>query len=620
MRIFKYLIAGVLFFLGGNIFPQVDTLTILHFNDTHSCLAPLAPRDQNLEGKIGGISRAATFIGMTKMSDPNVITLHAGDYSIGDFFYNKFFGVAELQIYSSLGVDALTLGNHEFDLGPEALLGALQAAFSSGGEFPILSSNLILPDVSVQPLSDYVSPFTVKQTGNIKTGIFGLTTPETNVLSNPSPAILDTNLVDVTLAMIDTLQKLNCDVIIMLSHLGYEYDELIAQNVPSINVIVGGHDHLILQNPVSITNPSGKTTWIVSAGSHFQYIGKMQLALEQGNVSLLNYELVPMDTLIPEETNTKAVVDNLIQQIEADYGPVYTQKIGEAPVYLSEEGPDLMVSGSHDTPLGNFITDAFRWKTNTDIAIEPGGSIAMPIQQGPAVAADLFRAVGYGFNTDNGLGFRIAKFNITGAALLDGIRYILSTYTNNDEFFLQVSGLNYGYKFAHDTLTLNANLGNNSIDSSTVYSVSTNELVPMMLDILQIPYSNLEIVSGLTEYEVLVEYVNHLGGVISDSTEGRITPVKNNSETLPYKFNLGQNYPNPFNPTTTIQYTINQSQNVRLVVYDLLGREVKTLVNEFQEAGNHKIIFNAGNLASGIYFYSITAGPLHQVKKMILLK
>ena len=327
-----------------------------------------------------------------------------------------------------------------------------------------------------------------------------------------------------------------------------------------------------------------------------------------------------MDTLIPEETNTKAVVDNLIQQIEADYGPVYTQKIGEAPVYLSEEGPDLMVSGSHDTPLGNFITDAFRWKTNTDIAIEPGGSIAMPIQQGPAVAADLFRAVGYGFNTDNGLGFRIAKFNITGAALLDGIRYILSTYTNNDEFFLQVSGLNYGYKFAHDTLTLNANLGNNSIDSSTVYSVSTNELVPMMLDILQIPYSNLEIVSGLTEYEVLVEYVNHLGGVISDSTEGRITPVKNNSETLPYKFNLGQNYPNPFNPTTTIQYTINQSQNVRLVVYDLLGREVKTLVNEFQEAGNHKIIFNAGNLASGIYFYSITAGPLHQVKKMILLK
>jgi 2',3'-cyclic-nucleotide 2'-phosphodiesterase (5'-nucleotidase family) len=629
MKHFKYFVVGVLFFIGGNIFPQIDTLTILHFNDTHSCLAPLAPRDQNLEGMIGGISRAATFIGMTKMSDPNVITLHAGDFSIGDFFYNVFYGVPELQIYSSLGVDALTLGNHEFDLGATTLLGVLQTAFPSGGEFPILSSNLILPDASVQPLSDYVTAYTVKEIGGLKVGIFGLTTPETNLLSNPAPAILDDDITGKALEMVGTLQTLNCDVIIMLSHLGYEYDEVIAQNIPGINVIVGGHDHLILQNPVSVTNPSGKTTWIVQAGAFFQYIGKMQLGVNQGNVSLLNYNLVPMNTSIPEEPTTKAIVEGLIQLIEETYGPVYTQQIGTAPTYMEEEATDLTKAGNHDTPLGNFITDAFRWKTGTDIAIEPGGSIAMPIQRGPVVGADLFRAVGYGFNTDNGLGFRIAKFKISGEALLDALKYILSNYISNDEFFIQVSGMDYKYKIAGPSVIVSAEVGVGSnkskIDPSATYSVSTNEFVPMVLEVLQIPFTDLEIETGLSEYQVLDEYVKHLNGRIISQSTGRIkynpslAPTNNAISGLSNNFSLG-NYPNPFNPSTTIQYTLSQPENVRLVVYDILGKEVKTLVNESQAPGIYNVVFNAGNLASGIYFYSITAGSFHQIKKMMLLK
>jgi 5'-nucleotidase / UDP-sugar diphosphatase len=632
MKHFKYFVVGVLFFLGGSIFPQVDTLTILHFNDTHSCLAPLGPRNHTLEGKTGGIARAASFIGLTKMTEPNVLTLMAGDFSIGDLFYNVYFGAAELQMYSSLGVDALTLGNHEFDLGSTTLLGVLYNSFSSGGQFPIISSNLILPDASVQPLSEYVTPFTVKDIGGIKVGIFGLTTPETNLLSSPAPAVLDTDLIGVSLAMVQTLQNLDCDVIIMLSHLGFQYDKLLAQNIPGINVIVGGHDHLVLQKPVKIENPGGKKTWIVQAGSHFQYVGKMQLALKEGKVSLLDYKLVPMNNFIPEEPNLKAEVNNLIQGIEATYGPVYSQQIGFAKTYLEEEATDIMKPGSHDTPLGNFITDAFRWKTGTDIAIEPGGSIALPLERGPIVGADLFRAVGYGFNTDNGLGFRIAKFKITGEALLDGIKYILSNYTDNDEFFIQVSGMEYSYKAAGNKLVLNAYVDNNNrkwnknkIDPAATYSVSTNEFVPMMLNALQIPYSDLEVVAGLSEFEVLAEYVQYLGGEISSRTEGRIKcefSLKNECDEngrFSHRFNL-RNYPNPFNPSTTIQYTLEQQENVKLVVYDILGKEVKTLVNESQAPGIYNVVFNAGNLASGFYFYTITAGDFHEIKKMILLK
>ncbi|MDT3695989.1 MAG: hypothetical protein ROY99_06310 [Ignavibacterium sp.] len=92
-------------------FAQTDTITILHINDTHSCLAPLGPRTAGLAGTQGGISRAASIIGMTKMTEQNVLTLHSGDAFVGDFFFNKFFGVAEFQLMASLGFDAMAIGN-----------------------------------------------------------------------------------------------------------------------------------------------------------------------------------------------------------------------------------------------------------------------------------------------------------------------------------------------------------------------------------------------------------------------------------------------------------------------------------------------------------------------------
>jgi len=93
------------------------------------------------------------------------------------------------------------------------------------------------------------------------------------------------------------------------------------------------------------------------------------------------------------------------------------------------------------------------------------------------------------------------------------------------------------------------------------------------------------------------------------------------SENLrPYRFALGQNYPNPFNPSTVISWQLPVNSHVVLKVYDVLGREVSTLINEVEKAGNHKVRFDAGNLANGIYFYSLTAGNFHQTKKLILLK
>jgi hypothetical protein len=93
-----------------------------------------------------------------------------------------------------------------------------------------------------------------------------------------------------------------------------------------------------------------------------------------------------------------------------------------------------------------------------------------------------------------------------------------------------------------------------------------------------------------------------------------------NQNTAPVEFKLNQNYPNPFNPTTTISYSIAKSGKVSLKVYDLLGREVTTLINEDQAAGDYRVTFNAGNLSSGVYFYTMQAGNFSESRKLILLK
>ncbi len=99
-----------------------------------------------------------------------------------------------------------------------------------------------------------------------------------------------------------------------------------------------------------------------------------------------------------------------------------------------------------------------------------------------------------------------------------------------------------------------------------------------------------------------------------------VTGVKNKDGGIPKKFELSQNYPNPFNPTTRIKYSITSKQLVVLKVFDILGREVTTLVNEEKPAGSYEITFNATNLASGVYLYSLQAGNFHKVKKLVLLK
>ncbi len=750
---------------------QTDTITILHVNDSHSTLAPIGPRDQNLEGTLGGIAREASLIGYERTLDPDLLLLHAGDISVGDLFFNAYFQVPELTWMSMIGFDAMAVGNHEFDLTPAALLGSLQNVFPDpANAFPLLGANI---DASAVPdLDQYIYDYTVKDIGPVKVGIFGLITPAVNVLSQPLPVEIEddvTAIINIAAAEAYILRNVeNCDVVILLSHLGVQFDMGVAANVPGINIIIGGHDHYKYAAPLAVPNPDGGTTWIAQAGSNNLYVGKMRIAVEAGgNISLLDYSLIPLDENIPEDPAVKAMVDGMIADIESYYTtPFFTQLFGYADAFCEEEPADLFSLGVHDTPIGNLVTDAFRSYTGTDISMQACGSTALPLWEGALTLSDVFRVNGYGFNAVNTLGYQLATFNMTGEALWMGLEFGLSQLESGSDYFIQVSGMEYKYdaeKPAGERV-VSVSVNGQPLNPAAVYSVTASEFVLAILDYTQIPYTDPEILTGVTEFEACTGYMTAQYNFIHPKEIGRIVNVgsfqdvnkiesagwitlqpgafipdpeitgtlsfnmninninhptsargvvkikfpaaginltgnslefllvDNNTITIrgegkdngkgkygflvtavdgsysadlikiviwdkqdgdkiiydnlvmqtvgggyiniinqpfvkdnvdmvvPSKYVLEQNYPNPFNPSTTIKYSVPEESFVTLKVYDILGNEVASLVNERSAPGNYSVTFDASKLVSGVYIYSLRAGNHNDTRKMILAK
>ena len=606
------------------IYPQ-ETLTILNLNDTHSNLSALGPRDPiTLEGTQGGIAKAAAYINSIRQSEPNTMLLHAGDSFIGDLFFNSSVGINEFTLLKMLGIDAITLGNHEFDLGVSTL------AYSYGeglAPVPILSANFVLVDTTLQGFADMVLPYTIKTYGGFKVGVFGLTTPETNIISGIQPeAYMDSDFVEIAGSAAAELASQGCNLVILLSHLGAEYDKLVAQYVPGINMIIGGHDHYKITPPIEVINPGGTITYIVQAGSFYLDIGKIDFQLDQGIVTLTDYQMVPLDNNISEDPTFLQVVNEMEGDIENTYGPMYTQQIAEAAGYFEEIPSNLMENGSHDTPLGNLITDAYRITMGTDIALEAGGSIAQPIYEGPLVGIDIFRAVGYGFNVHNGLGYALTTFDMKGAEIWAGLEICLATIESGDEYFPQVSGMSFKYSpgMPAGSRLLEVNINGEMIDPEATYSVAANWFLATILqsDLFGFELQNYQEYPDSTEFQVLLGYVMEQG-IIAPGTGGRIISAVEGEEgnlESPLRYELFQNYPNPFNPNTEIRYRIPRAGLVSLRIYDLLGREVSILVNEYKSSGSYSVRWDARNVSSGVYFYTLGSNGTILTKKMILLR
>ena len=288
-RYFLKSIAGGAALLGLSTFPldllasrEIEKITILHTNDVHSHVDPFPDNDPKFAG-LGGVARRSALIKKIRAEEKNVLLLDVGDIFQGTPYFNMFGGEVELKLMSDMGYDASTIGNHDFDNGMDGLVKQLPNA-----NFPLLCSNY---DFSDTPLNNKTQPYKIVEKGGIKIGVFGI--------GIELQGLVDKKLYGNTIYN-DPVKKAKyyghllkhekkCDLVICLSHLGYKYkeekisDELLAKQCRNIDLILGGHTHTFLDEPVRYKNADGKETLVAQVGWAGIKLGRIDYYFEKNS-------------------------------------------------------------------------------------------------------------------------------------------------------------------------------------------------------------------------------------------------------------------------------------------------------------------------------------------------
>jgi len=239
---------------------RAPRLVIVHTNDTHSHFEPLRTGPQ---AGHGGVVERAAFVDSIRAvyGDDRVLLLHAGDFSQGTSYFTELKGRLEPEVINDMRYDCVTLGNHEFDNDIEALterLAMLENTF-------VVSANI---DVSQFDLADYVSPYAVVERGGMKIGIIGLESDlSTNVSATISSRLPQLDNVEVTNRWADYLRSVEkCDMVILLSHLGYDNDQALIPQIRNVDLVIGGHSHTFVDGFIYVADRDGKKVPVITDG------------------------------------------------------------------------------------------------------------------------------------------------------------------------------------------------------------------------------------------------------------------------------------------------------------------------------------------------------------------
>ena len=259
-------------------------ITILHTNDVHSHIDPF-PKNDPLNPSGGGVIARANLINLIKNDNPYTLVLDAGDVFQGTPYFNFFGGELELKLMSKMGYNASTLGNHEFDNGMEKLSKVLKHA-----NFSFLNSNYTLKST---PLENKIKSHEIFNINGIKIGVFGLGIElEGLVEKKLYKGIKYLNPIEISKDISDDLKyNHNCDLIICLSHLGFSYskdknimcDLILAEQTKNIDLIIGGHTHTFLDEPVKVKNLENKDVIINQVGCFGINLGKIDFYFSENN-------------------------------------------------------------------------------------------------------------------------------------------------------------------------------------------------------------------------------------------------------------------------------------------------------------------------------------------------
>jgi len=405
------------------------------------------------------------------------LLLDAGDFTMGTLFELLETSQApELQFMQKLGYDVATIGNHELDWTPKALAGILDAATKAGVTIPLVASNMKFSDTDAGDddlakfaAANVIRKSFVKTVGTLKVGFFGLLGSDAVTVTPQAAPLTFDPIATAAAAMVAELRDVQkCDLVIALSHSGVaangkgEDAELVtgvtngAAGVAGIDIIISGHTHVALEQPVRVTNPStGRGTWIVSAGSYVERLGELKVTVTpaavagaQPTVTVDSYVLHKMDDTILGDTTTQAAVDAYITGLDST---LMTTAGVTYKTVVATTGDNLPLPEHQEAPVGNLVTDAYR---TIAAALEPSapavfgfeanGQLRSPILKGTTGQiwfADLFRITPIGIGPDTVPGYPLVTFYLNAKDIRSGLELGAAGELLPDQYFLQISGL-----------------------------------------------------------------------------------------------------------------------------------------------------------------------------------
>ena len=464
-----------LLLLPSLLYGKEKLLTIIHTNDMHSHLLGFSPNldysPQNTgdDATLGGWARVATVIRSEKAKRANpALVVDAGDFLMGSLFHMISREESlELCLMKEMGYDVITLGNHEFDLMPKGLSRIITSAYQKRKLPEIVFSSTMFnqenpEDDTLEEVfkKGLVKPYTVKEIQGIRIGFFGIMGKDAASVSPFAFPVKFRNPIEVSREMVKILrEKEKVDLVICLSHSGLSKDkstsedEQLAKEVSGIDIIVSGHTHTKLTKPLRVNQ-----TIVVQAHAYGRNVGILDLAYENGRITLKQYALVDVDDRILGDEKIQRKIESYIGLVEPKilkgHGLTFYK-------VMAKTNFDLTLT-TDESNLGNLIADSIRWATNrigydqndpatkVVFAIESNGAIRDDLLKGKTggiAVCDLFRTVPLGISRgDDSMGYPIITCYLYGHEIKKILEVVTSIYPKKgNKFFLQVSGVKLKY-------------------------------------------------------------------------------------------------------------------------------------------------------------------------------
>lgn len=480
-------------------------ITFVHTNDTHSQIDPSTGQK-----KEGGLVERAALLELLRQEDPSLIYVDAGDMVQGSPYFNIYKGEVEILAMNLQGLEASTMGNHEFDNGLDGLAQMYEAA-----DFPILSCNY---DCEGTPLEHFIIRKMIIERNGVKIGMSGVTcNPYELIYSKNWAGIKYLDPSEEANKVAAELREEGCDLVVILSHVGYfesdtiTGDRKIALQSKDIDLIIGGHTHTNLEDGVCLENTEGKPVWITQTGGRTNPMGRVQITMQRAKDKTRKYEIkdVVIDKIKPNKYDCSKYGHEM-----KDFIMPYTTSMTEKMGTVIGTAAETMERKRPQSLLGNFVADAYMelgkryYGKKMDCAMMNVGGMRSDLDKGDITIGSMYRI----FPFENTL----AIIEIKGEYLSQLLKSLAGRKLE------AMAGVNITLQTTNDkTVATKILVGGKPIDPKRIYYIATIDYLSEGNDGFH-AFLNAEKITntGITLRDLMTEYIKEL------TQEGRIVESK----------------------------------------------------------------------------------------------